>query len=269
MLCLFISHLANLGLAYATIKTYLAAIRHLHISMDLPEPRSTPMPKLALVERGIRRMKSSERSTKNRLPITPEILRQLRALWSREASEQDVLMLWAACCTAFFGFFRMGELTSLTADGQNPGHCVSVTDVAIDDVRNPSLIRIRLRSSKTDQFGRGVDIYLGRTGADLCPVSALLAYLAVRGKEPGPLFRLQDGRYLTKGVFISKVRSALAVLGYDEAAYAGHSFRIGAATTAAERGIEDSLIKMMGRWESSAYQLYVRHRRLQTRAYQG
>ena len=59
-------------------------------------------------------------------------------------------------------------------------------------------------------------------------------------------------------VFISKVRSALAVLGYDEAAYAGHSFRIGAATTAAERGIEDSLIKMMGRWESSAYQLYVR-----------
>ena len=54
------------------------------------------------------------------------------------------------------------------------------------------------------------------------------------------------------------MRSALAVLGYDEAAYAGHSFRIGAATTAAERGIEDSLIKMMGRWESSAYQLYVR-----------
>ena len=103
-----------------------------------------------------------------------------------------------------------------------------------------------------------MNVYLGRTGADLCPVLALLAYSAVWGKEPGPLFRLQDGRYITKGVVISKVRSALAVLGYDEAAYAGHSFRIGAATTAAEPGTEDSLIKMMGTWESSAYQLYVR-----------
>ena len=43
--------------------------------------------------------------------------------------------------------------------------------------------------------------------------------------------------------------------------YAGHSFWIGAATTAAEKGIEDSVIKMLGRWESSAYQLYVRSSR--------
>jgi len=54
------------------------------------------------------------------------------------------------------------------------------------------------------------------------------------------------------------VRDALSVLGYDSTSYAGHSFRIGAATAAAERGIEDSIIKILGRWESSAYQLYVR-----------
>ena len=40
--------------------------------------------------------------------------------------------------------------------------------------------------------------------------------------------------------------------------YSGHSFRIGAATTAASVGVEDSLIKTLGRWESSAYLLYVR-----------
>ena len=71
----------------------------------------------------------------------------------------------------------------------------------------------------------------------------MLAYLAVRGKEPGPLFRLSDGRLLTKQIFVDEVRSALSVLGYDYTSYAGHSFRIGAATTAAECGIEDSLIK--------------------------
>ena len=38
----------------------------------------------------------------------------------------------------------------------------------------------------------------------------------------------------------------------------GHSFRIGAATTAAEKGVEDSLIKTLGRWESNAYQTYIR-----------
>ena len=63
---------------------------------------------------------------------------------------------------------------------------------------------------------------------------------------------------VTREVFVDKVRSALSILGYDASSYAGHSFRIGAATTAAEQGIEDSVIKMLGRWESSAYQLYVR-----------
>ena len=35
------------------------------------------------------------------------------------------------------------------------------------------------------------------------------------------------------------------------------SFRIGAATTAASQGIQDSVIKMLGRWQSSAYILYI------------
>ena len=55
-----VCYVYNLGLSYGTIKTYLAAIRHLHISKDLPEPRSSPMPKLALEERGIRRVKSAK-----------------------------------------------------------------------------------------------------------------------------------------------------------------------------------------------------------------
>ena len=96
LLCSYISHLANSGLAYSTIKTYLAAVRYLQISNDLPEPRTVPMPKLSLVERGIRRGP--------RLPITPTILRQLRSLWSREASDYDIILMWAACCTAFFRF---------------------------------------------------------------------------------------------------------------------------------------------------------------------
>ena len=102
----------------------------------------------------------------------------------------------------------------------------------------------------------------GLPGMSSIPVvPALLAYLAVRGGEDGPLFRFRDCRALTREVFVDKVTSALSILGYDASTYAGHSFRIGAATTAAEKGIEDSVIKMLGRWESSAYQLYVRSSR--------
>ena len=54
------------------------------------------------------------------------------------------------------------------------------------------------------------------------------------------------------------VRRALATAGLDQRQYCGHSFRIGAATTAATRGMEDSIIKTLGRWKSLAYLDYVK-----------
>ena len=58
--------------------------------------------------------------------------------------------------------------------------------------------------------------------------------------------------------FVSAVRSALGLAAVDSSLYARHSFRIGAATTAAQRVIPDSLIKALGRWQSSAYTIYIR-----------
>ena len=54
------------------------------------------------------------------------------------------------------------------------------------------------------------------------------------------------------------MRQALSAAGLDTSGYSGHSFRIGSATSAARVGLEDSLIKSLGRWESSAYQRYIR-----------
>ena len=82
--------------------------------------------------------------------------------------------------------------------------------------------------------------------------------MAMRRPGNGPLFRFSDGRSLTRERFIAKVREVLQQIGIDQTKYCGHSFRIGAATTAAKKGIQDSLKKTLGRWESVAYQLYVR-----------
>ncbi len=82
--------------------------------------------------------------------------------------------------------------------------------------------------------------------------------LVRRGNEPGPLFIFEDGSPLSRPRFVTVVRQALAAAGVDPKPYSGHSFRIGAATTAAKKGVEDSTIKMLGRWKSSAYQLYIK-----------
>ncbi len=109
-----------------------------------------------------------------------------------------------------------------------------------------------------DQFGRGENIQLRRTGSILCPVAAVLSYITVRGKDHGPFFRFQNGDTLTKAAFSKHVWSALQELGLPYQDFAGDSFRIGAATTAAKAGIEDSTIQMLGRWSSSAFLAYIR-----------
>lgn len=103
-----------------------------------------------------------------------------------------------------------------------------------------------------------VKVVIGRTGGDICPVTALLRFLAIRGKLPGPLFVDANGKPLTKGRFVAEVHSALTRANLPTAEYASHSFRIGAATTAAAAGLEDSLIQTLGRWKSSAYLVYIR-----------
>ena len=121
------------------------------------------------------------------------------------------------------------------------------------------MVFVHLKQSKTDQLGRGVTIVLGRTGkVPLCPVSALLNYLVARGKAPGPLFIWSNGQYLTRAHFVAEVQKALELSGVDSSDFNGHSFRIGAATTAAANGFEDSLIRTLGRWESDAYRRYIK-----------
>ena len=98
-------------------------------------------------------------------------------------------------------------------------------------------------------------MFLGRTNNSLCPVAAITAFMALRGSDPGPFFLFRDGS--TRQKFVKKVREAMVEAGLDAQRYSGHSFRVGAATTAAACGVEDSLIIMLGRWNCSAYLLYV------------
>ncbi len=269
LLCRFVARLADESVCAATIKCYLAAIRHGHIAKGWGDPEICQMPRLEQVTKGIKlvQARSSSSSRSPKLPATPALLRKMSRVWRADSNRFNGTMLWAACTLCFFGFFRSGEITIPAEGAFDPDAHLSFDDVMVDSVQAPQLVRVRLKSSKTDPFRKGVDVFVGRTGDDLCPVAAVLAYTVQRGKGPGPFFRFQDGGPLTRQKLVTEVKRALEKSGVDSRAYAGHSFRSGAATTAAEQGVEDSVIKMLGRWRSSAYQLYVRTPRRQLAAF--
>ena len=129
------------------------------------------------------------------MPISPLILGQLKGVWSPAGHTHDTKMIWAACTLEYFAFLRAGEMTVPNNQTFDPSVHLSVADIAVDDAKNPSVLQINIKQSKTDPFRRGVNLYVGRTGSDLCAVSAMLSYLTARGMGPGPLFRFADAHY--------------------------------------------------------------------------
>ena len=234
----FVASLAAEGLSATTIKCYLSSVhvQHFQLSSGLGDPKVGDMATLQHDLKGIK-------STQAKIGHKP-----------RPSS----IMLWAACTTCLFCFLRSGEITASTTCTFHSTYHLTLEDISIDNIGQPGAVRVRIKASKTDPFRKGVDIFLGRTSNSLCPVAALLAYLVIRGKSPGPLFCMANGAYLTRDFFVREVRKALVAVGVDQSKYSGHSFRIGAATTATAAGIADLTIKTLGRWESSAYQLYIR-----------
>lgn len=192
-------------------------------------------------------------TSRPRLPITGDVQAGLYSSLSRRPHSFERTLLWAVCSMAFFGFFRLGELLVPSIRGHVPASHLSWADVCVDNISTPSLLRVRLRVSKCDQAGRGVDVFLG---SPFCPVAAVLSYMALRGPREGPFFLAADGSPLTKSVFVAALRELLRSCGLDPSSYSGHSFRIGAATTAGLAGVEDSTIKSLGRWSSNAFQIY-------------
>lgn len=237
------------SLHHSSIKVYLSADRSLHIDYGYPDPLSNCL-QLQRLLRGIKRHQGS--NPPQRQPVTADVMGVLHQ--SLDLSNPDIVMLWAACCLGFFGSLRAGGFT--TNSSFNPSIALTPADLQVDSSTNPQSFRVFIKCAKTDPFRRGCFIFLGRGSAPRCLVLALTNYLHLRRPGVEPLFIFQDGCPLSRALLSSFLQATLRAAGIP-GKFSGHSFTIGAATTSAQRGVLDHLIKTMGRWSSDAYLLYV------------
>jgi hypothetical protein len=196
LLCSFVAYLADEGLSPQTVKWYIAAVRNAQLSLGLPDPRETSaFPILKRVQARVSRLRLQQGdSARVRLPITAELLSRIRVAL-QTSSDPERSLFWEICCTAFFGFFRFGELLLSSVSEFNDSLHLGWGDVAFDHPSRPTMARIHLRQSKTDQSGRGCHIIVGRTETELCPISAILSCLH-SGRPTWPiLHRFSVGAY--------------------------------------------------------------------------
>ena len=245
----FIAYL-KLGRAVSasTIRGYLAAVRHLHIINNFPDP-SADKPKLALVRSAATKGGSVAPS---RVPITFDTLLAMhnQALSSPSFSST---LLTACCFTAFFGFLRVSEFASAEKANSKPG--LKPAHVSFSQ----QWVQLLLLDTKTDKSKRGVRVTIAKRPLPPCPVKWLAEYCRIRPLTPdsSPLFVHNDGSPMSQTWFRGALKDLCSSLGLSGNVNT-HSLRIGAATDAAASGMSDFEIQRLGRWRSQAFMVYVK-----------
>ena len=194
-----------------------------------------------------------------RQPLTSDSLQKcLTTLRAGYLSPLTDLTLESMFLLAFFGFLRCSELTSSSSRYNSSRH-PSLSDITFHSTES---LTFTLKYSKTDQLGRSSTIHLFKTDSPLSPYEPILRYITMRrslnASPQDPLFTTESGSVATRSWFHKHLRQILTLSGLPSQLYSGHSFRIGAATTAARQGLSDQIIRILGRWSSRAYQSYIR-----------
>ena len=237
--------------AASTANTYVSALGYCHRLAGVHDPT-----KIFWVIEMLKGYGKVGTRVDTRLPITlPILCMMLQQIPSLCSSEYRVHLFKAMCTTAFFAFLRVGEFTSCSQSSTVIQLRQLVKIVDTDD--NVVDFKITFSNFKHSYNQHPVSISLERR-SDVCPVQSLLDYFPLRGFSDGPLFRMQDGSAVACPLFTDLLALIFRACGLDSTKYKGHSFRIGAATFAVERGFSDAQIRLMGCWKSDAFRKYIR-----------
>lgn len=252
MVSQFVASLFVDNLSPSTIASYISAISFAHKCRDAPDPTSS-----FVIKKILKGIQNTKGKLDSRLPITGAILIKILNATSHVVSNRfHQSLLRAMFLLAFHAFLRIGEITTrrpTDSDKVLQSHDVSwqrdhgsVTGISV----SMTLYKHSNMHPKT--------IFIPVTNGPFCPVASLSAYLTRSGHCDGPLFQFPCGAAIPHAYCSSTLKSILIFIGLDPQFYKGHSFRIGAATAAAARGVPMSIIQNMGRWKSDAFKHYIR-----------
>ena len=254
------------GLKGKTVRGKATAVDKYHADHGLQEPFKTP-----LVQGHIDKMIVQDKQAVPKLPVPAQVVELQRTVHGTE--DFDELIMTSAQSTALWWVMRSCEYLATSKKKINP-KAIKWEDVGFQDeegkplqgveVKKTRAIRMSMVSTK-NAFGRCTRTLKIRDDYDTCPVKLLVElYLrihTVEGKFPDPktpVYRKADKTYLTRDDMTKRLRSLIESCGIDSRLVASHSLRRGGACVWAATGlVSDEELMRWGRWNSSAYKLYV------------
>ena len=249
---LFIADRVQQKYKASTISAQISALGYIHKLRGLADPTAS-----FLIQKMLVSCHKQQPTQDMRLPIDKAMLSQiLAALEHTTTSSQDRSLFRAMFALAFHAFLRIGEIT-VSSPGVNNPNLLELKQIEFNSTESCCITFIKYKHSKSQSVT--VTVKAGQPGA--CPVRIMKEYVAVRGARPGPLFLRTPGILtpVTRSQFNAHLRSTLIFCKFATARFTSHSFRIGAATSAAAQGLSDAQIRQLGRWNSDAFKKYIRN----------
>ena len=261
-LALFVGHLVSTKKQSSTVHSYVSAIRAILKlnSIDLN-------PDQYLLSALTKACKFINDKVRTRNPIRKSLLLSILAQVMLHFDQQPYLcaLYSALFSTAYYGLFRVGELTMSL-------HVVKACDVHIG--MNKKKILFILRSSKT--HGENVlpqkikisssdsktQVNAKKFKLRYCPYKLLRDYLRIQPKlsnKKEQFFVFADSSPVQPHHMRATLKMILKNLGYDHTQFSAHSYRSGRACDLLKYGLSVKTIKEMGRWRSNAVFVYLKN----------
>ena len=246
-LSLYIAYLVSDNYAPSTVTSYISAISYVHKIRGIADPTNA-----FIILKVLHSYRSSKPRVDCRLPITKAILHHIvEALNFTTLSIYKRKLFTAMFLLAFHAFLRIGEMAFAPL---RAFHILQYSQVTC----YCSALQVNFKTYKHSN-GRSFCLTIPRKDPSaFCPVSALQAYLSLRGNRPGPLFAYPPATPVTRSEFGTELKRALVFKQYAADKFQSHSFRVGAATECHLQGLSDSQIRTLGRWKSEAFKRYIR-----------
>lgn len=245
ILCNFIAYLFCNGYSPNSISTHISAVSYVHKILGLLDTTYT-----FLVRKILQGCHHSAPNKDSRLPITAPILSRLvTGLQSAVLNNMHRILLKSIFLIAYQAFLRIGEL--VVKHRSHVNSVVQREDISFEFQQGSlSAVSLVLKNFKTN---KSKEIHLkASTNTDMCPVHSLYQFIQTFQHKSGPLFQFMGGDPVTYCFVTKHLQITVRFIGLNPALYKGHSFRIWAATHAAQLGFSENCIQKMGRWNSDA-----------------